>query len=145
MVKAKKVEHYETHIFIASYKNGQKIITFGKVKIEKRSFHYRKDPVCLKDVDNDKTLLSKSFFYFIIGSKYDCKIRLLQLILPKIRGRAKNFGGYIRMSFLTEDDKLLQKYNKIWDNVCDSIKEEFRTEPVESEKHLRTKIKSCKR
>ena len=49
------------------------------------------------------------------------------------------------MSFLTEDDKLLQKYNKIWDNVCDSIKEEFHTEPVESEKYLRTKIKSCKR
>ena len=58
-----KVEHYETHIFIATYKNGQKIITFGKVKIEKRSFHYHKDPVCSKDVDSDKTLLSKRCFF----------------------------------------------------------------------------------
>ena len=94
---------------------------------------------------NCKQNYKENYKYFIIGSKYDCKIRSLQLILPKIRGRAKNFGGYIRMSFLTEDDKLLQKYNKIWDNVCDSIKEEFHTEPVESEKYLRTKIKSCKR
>ena len=29
------------------------------------------------------------------------------------------------MSFFMEDDKLLEKYNEIWEKVCNSIKKEF--------------------
>ena len=36
----------------------------------------------------------------------------------------------IRMSFLIEDDELLNKLNKIWEKVNNSIKKEFGTEPV---------------
>ena len=35
-----------------------------------------------------------------------------------MRGHTKIFGGDIRISFLLENDnKLLEKYNKIWDEV----------------------------
>ena len=47
------------------------------------------------------------------------------------------------MTFLI-DDKLLEKYDKIRDKVSNSIKKEFDNEPAETEKYLRTKIKSYK-
>ena len=48
------------------------------------------------------------------------------------------------MSFLIEDDELLEKYNKIWYKVCSSVKKEFDNEPVYNKKYLKTKIKSMK-
>ena len=48
----------------------------------------------------------------------------------------------LNMSFLIEDDELLEKYNEIWGKVRNSIKKEFDSEPVCDEKYLRTKIKS---
>ena len=46
------------------------------------------------------------------------------------------------MSFLVKDDKLLEKYNGIWEKVSQSIREELDSEPVYNEKYLKTKIKS---
>ena len=96
-------------------KNGRKIITFGKIEIEKCKFHYCKDSIFLEDVDTDKILLSnvvssseENCKYFIIGYKDDLKIRSFYLILSKMRGRAKNFSGDIGTSLLIADDKLLE-------------------------------------
>ena len=41
-----------------------------------------------------------------------------------------------------KDDKLLEKYNEIWEKVKISPKKEFDSEPVYNEKHLKAKIKS---
>ena len=38
------------------------------------------------------------------------------------------------MSFLIKDDKLLEKYNNVWDKVRNSIKKEFDSEPVFNQK-----------
>ena len=46
------------------------------------------------------------------------------------------------MYFLIEDDKLLEKYNTIWDKVSTDIKKEFDSEPVYSKRFLKTKTKS---
>ena len=46
------------------------------------------------------------------------------------------------MSFLIKIDELLEKYNKIWEKVNNSIKKEFDSEPVCNEKYLKAKIKS---
>ena len=48
----------------------------------------------------------------------------------------------LNMSFLIKDDKLLEKYNEIWEKVKNSIKKEFDSEPVHHEKYLKAKIKS---
>ena len=58
-----------------------------------------------------------------------------------MRGCRKKFGGDIHM-FLIKDNKLVEKYNKIWDKVSNSIKKELDSEPVESVKYLGTKIQS---
>ena len=48
------------------------------------------------------------------------------------------------MSFLKKDDELLQKCNKIWHKVNNSIKNDLIVKPVYHEKYLKTKIKSYK-
>ena len=41
------------------------------------------------------------------------------------------------MSFLIKDNKLLEKYNEIWEKVKNSIRKEFDSEPVYNEKYLK--------
>ena len=44
-------------------------------------------------------------------------------------------------SFLMKDDELLEKYNEFWEKVSKSIKKEFDSEPVYTEKYLKITIK----
>ena len=44
--------------------------------------------------------------------------------------------------FLIEDDKLLEKYNAIWDKVSADIKRELDSQPAFNKEYLKTKIKS---
>ena len=46
------------------------------------------------------------------------------------------------MSFLIENEELLEKHNNIWDKVSNTIKKGFDSEPVWNETYLTTKIKS---
>ena len=46
------------------------------------------------------------------------------------------------MSFLINNEKLLEKYTEIWKKVSNIIKKEFDSKPVYNEKYLKTKIKS---
>ena len=48
----------------------------------------------------------------------------------------------MNMSFWIQNNELLEKYNEIWDKVSNTIKKGFDSEPVYSEKYLRTKVKS---
>ena len=42
--------------------------------------------------------------------------------------------------FYIKNDELLEKYNKIWDKVSNSIKKGLDNEPVYNEEHLKNKI-----
>ena len=55
-------------------------------------------------------------------------IKPLYILLLKMRGHTKTFGGDTHTHVLI-DDKLLEKYNTIWDKVSNSIKKEFDSEP----------------
>ena len=46
------------------------------------------------------------------------------------------------MSFLIQDDELLERYDEIWENVENNIKKEFDSEPVYNKNDLKGKIKS---
>ena len=48
------------------------------------------------------------------------------------------------MSFLVQDNKLLEKYNEIREKVSNIIKKGFDGEPVYNDKYLKNKIKSYK-
>ena len=45
------------------------------------------------------------------------------------------------MPFLIKDDKILKKYNEIWEKVTTIIYKEFSGNPVYNEKFIKTKIK----
>ena len=59
-----------------------------------------------------------------------------------MRPYRKDFDETKYMPFLMKDDKLLEKYNEIWEKVKNPIKKEFDSEPVYNEKYLKAKIKS---
>ena len=54
----------------------------------------------------------------------------------------ENFDETKYISFLIKDDKLLEKYNEIWEKVKNSLKKEFDSEPVYNEKYQKAKTKS---
>ena len=54
----------------------------------------------------------------------------------------KDFDETKYVSLLIKDDKLLEKYNEIWEKVSNIIYKEFDSNPVYNEKYIKTKIKS---
>ena len=52
---------------------------------------------------------------YYIGYKDDEFVRPLSIILPQMSGFIEYFDGNIKsMSFLSEDEEIIIKYNKIW-------------------------------
>ena len=43
---------------------------------------------------------------------------------------------------MIKDNKLLEKYNEIWNKVSNTIKKLFDSEPLYNQKYLKTKVKS---
>ena len=58
-------------------------------------------------------------------------------------GYVKHFDSNKAMSFKVSDNKLLKKYNKIWEKVGNLLNIEFDSEPVygDVDKYIKTKIK----
>ena len=58
-------------------------------------------------------------------------------------GYVKHFDSNKTMSFKLIDNKLLKKYNKIWERISNSMNIKFDSEPVygDNDKYIKTKIK----
>ena len=58
-------------------------------------------------------------------------------------GYVKHFDSNKTMFFKVGDNKLLKKYNKIWDRFSNQINMKFDSEPVygDNDKYIKTKIK----
>ena len=69
-------------------------------------------------------------------------VRPLCAIHPKKRAYTRYFYEAKYVSFFIKNDELPEKCNEIWDKVSNPIKKGFDSEPVYSEKYLRTKTKS---
>ena len=71
------------------------------------------------------------------------EVKPFHIMLPKTSTYVKRYHGQTKwMSFLIEDDDLLEKYNTICDKVSADVKREFDSEPVYNKNVLKTKIKS---
>ena len=55
----------------------------------------------------------------------------------------KCFDSNKTMSFKVNDNRLLEKYNKIWEKISNLMNTEFDSEPVhgDNDKYIKTKIK----
>ena len=59
-------------------------------------------------------------------------------------GYVKHFDSNKTMSFKVIDNKLLKKYNKIWEKISSLMNTEFASEPVygDNDRYIKIKIKS---
>ena len=127
-----------------------KSINFDDKKINKSNFHKNKKLFNLNDIDANEILVSKKESYgtknslkYFIGYNDDDVIRPLCIILPQMIGYVKHFDSNKKMSFKVNDNKLLKKYNKIWEQISSLMNIEFDSEPVygDGDKYIKTKIK----
>ena len=127
-----------------------KSINFDDKKINKSNFYKNKKLFNIHDLDVNKILLPKKEWYgtknslkYFIGNNDDDVIRPLCIKLPQMIGYVKNFDGNKTMSFKVGDNKLLKKYNKIWEKISNLSNTEFNSEPVygDNDKYIQTKIK----
>ena len=117
-------------------------------------FYKNKKLFHIHDIDVNKILVSKkesygtknSLKYFIGYNDDDDVIRPLcplRIKLPQIIGCIKNFDSNKTMSFKVDDNKLLKKYNRIWEIISNLLNIKFDSEPVYggNDKYIKTKIK----
>ena len=64
------------------------------------------------------------------------------VILPQLSGYIKYFGdGGKNMSLVTDDERVYEKYNEIWEVVRKLLKLKFTVSPVRDDKYIIAKLK----
>ena len=129
--------------------SGKSIICNDK-NINKSNFYENKNLFNIHDLDVDKILVSKKESYgtknslkYFIGYNDDDVIIPLCINLPQMIGYVKHFDSNKTMSFKVSDNKLLKKYNKIWEKISNLLNIEFDSEPVygDNDKYINAKVK----
>ena len=112
-------------------------INFDDKKINKSNFYKNKKLFDLNDIDVNKILVSKKESYgtknslkYFIGYNDGDVIRPLCIILPQMIGYVQHFDSNKTMPFKVSDNKLIKKYNKIWEKISNLLDIKFDSEPV---------------
>ena len=128
-----------------------KSINFDDKRINKSNFYKNKKLSNIDGINFDKILVSKKELYgtknplkYFIGYNDNDFIRPLCIKLPQMIGYVKHFDNNKTMSLKVIDNKLLQKYTKIWERVSSLKNIKYDSKPVydDSDKYIMTKIKS---
>ena len=126
----------------------KKTLKFNNIKLNKKEFHKSKEPIDLFSVDLDQIVVSEKFkhndegFKYFIGYQKGDIVKPLCIILPQMNGCIKYFeNGGKNMSFLIKDDKVWDKYDKIWNVIKDKAGIKFYSEPVYEHEYLKTKVR----
>ena len=91
-----------------------------------------------KDLDIDNILIygrvsfrDKNYKYFIGYMDDNYKIKRLRIMFWKTNVYVKTYDGKTKwIYFSIEDDKLLTKYDDIWNKINHTIEKEFDNEPI---------------
>ena len=101
-------------------------IKFGDKEVDKKTFYSSKEAILLDSVDLSKIVVSSKWKLNETTYKYFCGylnndvVKPLWVILPQMNGYIKYFdNGGKNMSFVTDDEKVYEKYDKIWNVVKD--------------------------
>ena len=93
-----------------------------------------------KEVDKKKIYLSKEAI--LLDSVDLSKIVVIKLMIQYIDGYIKYFDdGGKNISFITDDEKIYEKYNKIWEVIRKLLKLNFAVSLVRDDKYLVAKLK----
>ena len=126
----------------------EKRLKSNNIKLNKKEFHMSKEPTDLLSVDLDQIVVSYKFkhndegFKHFIGYLENRIVKPLCIILPQMSEYIKYFeNGSKNMSFLIKDNKVWDKYGKIWDVIKDKVGIKFHNEPVYEYKYLKSKVR----
>ena len=102
----------------------------------------------LDSVDLSKIAVSSRWKLNDTTYKYFCGylnndvIKPLCVILPQMNGYIKYFDdGGKNMSFVTDDEKVYEKYDEIWIAVKSLLKLKFAPSPIRNDKYILAKLK----
>ena len=125
-----------------------KKIRFGDKEVDKKKIYSSKQAISLDSVDLDKIIVSSKWKINEITYKYLCEylnndvIQTLCVILPQRNGYIKYFdNGGKNMTFVTDNEKVYDKYNEIWEVIRKLLKVKFTVNPVRDDKYLVAKLK----
>ena len=123
-------------------------IKFGYKEIDKKEFYLSKQPISLNSVDLSKIVVSSKWKISDTKYKYFCRylnndfIQSLCDILPQMRGYIKYFDdGGKNKSFVTDNKKIYEKYNEIWEVIRKLLKLKFTVSPIRDDKYIIAKLK----
>ena len=123
-------------------------IKFGDKEVNKKELYSSKQAISLDSVDLDKIVVSdkckinNTTYKHICGYLNNDTIQPLRLILPQMDGYIKYFDdGGKNMSFVTDDEKLYEKYHEIWEVIRNLLKIDFTVNPIPDYKYLAAKLK----
>ena len=87
-------------------------------------------------------LNDETYKYFCGYLNNDGIIKPLCVILPQMNGYFKQFeDGGKNMSFVTDDEKVYEKYDEIWNVVKRLLKLKFNVDPTRNDKYISAKLK----
>ena len=124
-----------------------KKIKFGDKEVDKKEFYSSKQAISLDSVDLDKIVVSNKWkinettYKYLCGYLNNDVIQPLYVILPQMHGYVKYFDdGGKNMTFVTDNEKVYHKYNKIWEVIRKLLKVKFAVNPVRNDKYLIAKL-----
>ena len=125
-----------------------KKIKFGNKEVSKKEFYTNKKAIKLDSVDLDKIVvlskwkINETTYKYLCGYLNNNVIQPLCVVLPQMDGYIKYFDdGGKNMSFVTDDEKIYNKYNEIWEVIRKLLKVNFTVGPVRDDKYLTAKLK----
>ena len=125
-----------------------KKIKFGDKEVDKKEFYSSKQDISLDSVDLDNIVVSSKWkinettYKYLCGYLNNDVIQPLCVILPQMNGYIKYFdNGGKNMTFVTENEKVYDKYNEIWKVIRKLFKVTFAVDPVRDDKYLVAKLK----
>ena len=122
-----------------------------KIKLGDK-FYSSKEAILLDSIDLSKIVVSSRWKLNDTTYKYFCGylnndvIKPLCIILPQMNGYIKYFDdGGKNMSFVTDDKKVYEKYDEIWNVVKGLLKLKFAASRIRNDKYILAKLKIFKK
>ena len=128
-------------------KRSSRKIKFGNKEVNKKEFYSSKQAISLDSVDLNKIVVSKKWKINDTTYKHICGYLNIDTIQPLCvlfnhYSTIKYFDdGGKNMSFVTDDEKIYEKYNEIWEVIRNLLKIDFTVNPVRDDIYLVAKLK----
>ena len=126
-------------------------IKFGDKEIDEKEFYLSIKAILLDSVDLSKIVVSSRWKLNDTTYKYFCGylnndvIKPLCVILPQMNDIKYFDNDGKNMSFVTDDKKVYEKYDGIWNVVKGLLKLKFTASPFRNDKYILAKLKIFKK